>query len=172
MFRLFLCFKFTRIEKFKQMKNYSSLIFLLLTVFSCGTKTNLSTDAVIAETEKKVSKIDANKDLKETKTEGALTDKEGFKDVGAFKYYVLFDENSNELSKIKNIEITNKTITETYYFSDNKLFFITSELANTPVKKIYIHNKRVVAKEHVNSEEDKLLLDKANRFQKAFKKAH
>lgn len=154
------------------MKNYLGFILLLLTVFSCGTKTNLSTDAVVSETEKTVLKIDADKNLKEVLTEGALTDKEGFKDIGTFKYYVLFDESNHALSRIKNIEITNKTVTETYYFSDGKLVFINSESAGTPVKKIYIHNKKVVAKEHVNLEEEKLLLNKVKRFEKAFKEEH
>ncbi|WP_308991541.1 hypothetical protein QLS71_005865 [Mariniflexile litorale] len=153
------------------MKNLGFII-LLLTVLSCGTKTYISKDVAVAEIEKTISKIDANKKLKETITEGALTDKEGFKDIGTFKYYVFFDENTNELSKIKNTEITSKTITEAYYFSDNKLIFITSQIANTPIKKIYIQNKRVISKEHVNEEEEKLLLNKANRFQKAFKKIH
>ncbi|MDO7171057.1 hypothetical protein [Mariniflexile sp. AS56] len=152
------------------MKNLAYIL-LLVTVLSCGTKTTLSTDAAVAKTEKATLKIDANKNLKETLTEGALTDKDGFKDIGTFKYYVFFDENSKELVKIKNIEITSKTITETYYFSDNKLIFITSETANTPAKKIYIQNKKVVAKEQVNAEEQKILLNKATRFQKAFKKA-
>lgn len=153
------------------MKNYLGLIFLL-GFFSCGTKTSLSADATIAQTEKIVSKIETNNNLKETLTEGALTDKEGFKDIGSFKYYVLFNESDNILFRIKNIEITDKTITETYYFSDNKLVFINSKLDNNPDKKIYIHNNRVTAKEHINLEEEKLLLDKAKRFQKAFKKKH
>ena len=153
------------------MKNLGFIV-LLLIVISCGTKTKLSTDAVVAETAKTTSKIDVNKNLKESLTEGALTDKEGFNDIGTFKYYVFFDENSHELSKIKNIEIINNKISETYYFSDNKLISITSETANTPVKKIYIKNKRVVSKEHVNAEDEKLLLAKAKRFQEAFKKEH
>lgn len=156
----------------KQMKNYLGFILLLLTIFSCGTKTNLSTDATVAATEKTTSKIDANKNLKETLSEGTLTDKEGFNDIGTFKYYVFFDENSHELSKIKNVEIINKTISETYYFSDNKLISITSETANTFVKQIYIQKKRVVSIEHINAEDEKLLLDKAKHFQKAFIKAH
>ena len=154
------------------MKNYLGFILLILTVFSCGTKANLSADAAVAATEKTTSKINANKNIKETLSEGALTDKEGFNDIGTFKYYVFFDEKSHELSKIKNVEIINETISETYYFSDNKLISITSETANTPVKKMYIQNKRVVSKEHINAEDEKLLLDKAKRFQKAFIKAH
>ncbi|WP_445736081.1 hypothetical protein [Mariniflexile sp.] len=154
------------------MKNYLSSLFVLLTLVSCGTKTHLSADAVVSETDKTISKIDTNSNLKEIKTEGVLTDTDGFKDIGSFKYYVLFDEKTHELHQIKNIETTNKTLAETYYFSDNKLIHIHSKLSDKPVKKIYLHNKKVVAKEHVTPEEEKLLLDKANRFQKAFQKTH
>ncbi len=151
---------------------YLGFIVLFLMVFSCGTKTKLSKDATVAQTDNTILKIDVDKNLKETLTEGALTDKEGFNDIGTFKYYVFFDENSHELSKIKNIETINITISETYYFSDNKLISITSETANMPIKQIYIQNKRVVSKEHVNAEDEKLLLAKAKRFQEAFKKEH
>ncbi len=154
------------------MTRYFSYIFLMLTVFSCATKTAINTDTMIAETEKKVAEIDSNNQLKETLTEGALTDKKGFKDVGTFKYTVLFDEASNALFRIKNVEITDKTITETYYFSHNELIFIHSETSGVPDKKIVVQNKKVISRQHVTPEEEKLLLAKAHRFQKTFKKAH
>lgn len=138
-----------------------------MTLFSCGSKTVTSADQLVKETETYTSKTDANSNLKETLTEGVLTDIEGFKDIGTFKYYVLFDENTNELYRIKNIEKTEKTITETFYFDKGKLVKVMSATGNS-TKKIYLKNGKVVSSSNISVEEQKLLLDKAKRFKKAF----
>jgi hypothetical protein len=147
----------------------SILSIVLLTILcSCGPKTTTSTDQLVKETETYTSKVDANKSLKETTTEGALTDIDGFKDIGTFKYHVLFDESNNQLYRIKNIEKTDKTITETYYFSKGDLVYVTSVSYNTS-KKIYLNNRgKVIHSSNISPEEQKLLLDKAKRFKKAF----
>lgn len=143
-------------------------ILLLIIVCSCGPKTATSSDQLMKETEVYTSKVDANKNLKETTTEGALTDDAGFKDIGTFKYYVLFDEGTNELYRIKNIEKTDKTITETFYFDKGNLVFVTS-VSNNTSKKIYLNNRgKVIHSSNISPEEQKLLLDKAKRFKKAF----
>ena len=154
------------------MNNLKSIlsILLLTIVCSCGPKTVTSTDKLVKETETYTSKVDDNKNLKETTTEGALTDMDGFKDIGTFKYDVLFDESSNELYRIKNIEKTDKTVTETYYFDKGDLVYVISFSDNT-TKKIYLNNKgKVIHSTNISPEEQKLLLDKAKRFKKAFKK--
>lgn len=152
------------------MNNLKSIlsIVLLATLCSCGPKTLTNTDQLLKKTEMYTSKVDANKKLKETTTEGALTDIDGFKDIGTFKYDVLFDESSNALYRIKNTEKTDKTITETYYFDKGKLIYITSESDNA-TKKIYFNNNgKVIHSSNISPEEQKLLLDKAKRFKKAF----
>ena len=152
------------------MNNLKSILSIvsLAILCSCGPKTVTSTDQLVKETETYISKVDANKDLKETTTEGALTDIDGFKDIGTFKYHVLFDENKNELYRIKNIEKTDKTITETYYFDKGNLIYVTS-VSNNTSKKIYLNNRgKVIHSSNISIEEQKLLLDKAKRFKKAF----
>ncbi len=138
-----------------------------MTLFSCGTKTPSSTEQQLKTIDSYTLKTDANSNLKETLTEGALTDIEGFKDIGTFKYYVLFDENTNELYRIKNIEKTDKTTTETFYFDKGKLVKVMSATGNS-AKKIYLKNGKVVSSSNISIEEQKLLLDKAKRFKKAF----
>ncbi|MCB0446345.1 MAG: hypothetical protein KDD03_02335 [Gelidibacter sp.] len=154
------------------MKNYIHLIVVCLLVVSCGTKTVVNKEMVIKESQSMAAKTDTNKSLKEIKTEGALTDKEGFKDIGTFKYSEFYDEKTNEILKIKNVETTDKTITETYYFEDNNVYLIVSESSQKPTKKIYVHRGKIVSNENTNSDEQQLLLDKAKRFQKSFKKNH
>lgn len=154
------------------MKNYINLIVVCFLVVSCGTKTGINKEMVIKESQSTAAKTDANKSLKENKTEGALTDLEGFKDIGTFKYSEFYDETTNELFKIKNVEITDKTLTETYYFESNTLYLIVSELSQKPTKKLYVHRGKIVSNENANPVEAQLLLDKAKRFQKAFKKNH
>ena len=147
----------------------SILSIILLTILcSCGPKTVTSTDQLVKETETYTSKVDANKNLKETTTEGALTDIDGFKDIGTFKYDVLFDESTNELYRIKNIEKTDKTTSETFYFDKGKLVYVTS-VSNNTSKKIYLNSRgKVIHSSNISIEEQKLLLDKAKRFKKAF----
>src|SRR5690606_27175447 len=147
----------------------SILSIILLTILcSCEQKAVTSTDKLVKETETYTSKVDANKNLKETTTEGALTDIDGFKDIGTFKYDVLFDESTNELYRIKNIEKTDKTTSETFYFDKGKLVYVTS-VSNNTSKKIYLNSRgKVIHSSNISIEEQKLLLDKAKRFKKAF----
>ena len=142
-------------------------IALLTIIFSCGPKITTSTDQLVKEIESYASKVDANKRLKETTTEGALTDVDGFKDIGTFKYYVLFEESTNELYRIKNIEKTDKTITETFYFENGDLVQAISVSSNA-TQKIYLSRGKVIHSSNISPEEQKLLLDKAKRFKKAF----
>lgn len=138
-------------------------------VFSCGPKTTSSKEAQLANTQSYISKIDTNNALKEIISEGVLTDVDGFKDIGSFKYYVLFDEKTNELYRIKNVETTDKIITENFYFENNKLIYISS-VTNNSTKKIYLHKGKVISSSNINPEDQKLLLAKAERFKKAIKK--
>jgi len=146
---------------------YAFLISALL--FSCGTK-KMSTDEIKTTTNTRVSQINANKVLKVETTEGALTDKDGFNDIGKFKYTVYFDENTKDLYRIENVEMTNKTLTETYYFDDNDLFFIKASSKNAPDKTVYTKGFKLLMKKNATDEEAKLLIDKAKRFKSAFKK--
>jgi len=154
------------------MKLKSLLVILIIsTINSCGPKVGKDSNALLKDTKSHISKIDSNKTLKSEFTEGALTDAEGFKDIGTFKYTVYFDENTNELFKIKNVEKTTKSITETYYFQENELVYLKSVSGND-TKIIYLKKGRVVSETNTTSEDQQLLLAKAERFQKAFKKSH
>ncbi|MEO8773097.1 MAG: hypothetical protein ABI263_08085 [Gelidibacter sp.] len=146
-------------------------IFVLALFASCGPKTSKSIADISKETNVYVSKIDANSNLKEEMIEGALADIEGFKDIGKFKYTVYFDEQTNELFKIKNVEITDKTISETYYFNSGDLVRIDTNLEGVS-NKIYVQNNKVISENKTNAAAQKLLLEKAKRFQKAFKNDH
>ena len=161
MFGLFLYSKLTFNVKIKHMKTNISIIALFLIVLSCGTKTGANLDLAIK----------ASNDLA-TKTDGALTDKGGFKDVGSFQHSVFYDKKTNELFKIQNTEITDKTIIETYYFASNNVYLIVSESQQTPTKRVYVKKRKTISSENINSEEENLLLHKALYFQKEFKKSH
>ncbi|WP_040280540.1 hypothetical protein [Psychroserpens damuponensis] len=151
------------------MRNTIAILVLTLIFVSCGTKTKKSTDTIINTTKIYVSKIDNNKTLKEEFTEGALTDEKGFEDIGTFKYSVLFDKDSKELFRIKNVEISKNTVTEYYYFQNHKLVYIVSSTPNQNDKKIYTNgDKKVVSSSNASDDEVKLLLQKAKRFKKSF----
>ncbi len=147
-------------------------ILLAITIFvSCGPKPSKSIAMITKETNAYISKIDSNSNLKEEMIEGALTDAEGFKDIGKFKYSVYFDEKSKELMKIKNVEMTDKTISEIYYFNAGNLVLIEANLSGTP-QKMYVKKNKVISETKTDAATQKLLLDKAKRFQKAFQKEH
>lgn len=151
------------------MKKIIATLILTLILFSCGTKKVKSDDSVINTTETYVSKIDNNKNLKEEFTEGALTDDKGFEDIGRFEYAVLFDKDSKELFRIKNIEISKVTITERYYYHNHNLIYIVSSTPSQSDKKIYTNgDKNVVSSSNASDEEVKLLLAKAKRFKNSF----
>ena len=156
------------------MKFKSILIAIIIvsSLYSCGSKKSVvNKEQLIKEVNSYVLKIDSNKNLKSEITEGALTDIDGFNDIGTFKYTVFFDENIKEVFKIKNIENTDKTITETYYFQDNELVYLKSA-SGTDIKNIYLKKGRVISETNTTSDDLQLLLAKAERFRKAFKKEH
>ncbi|MEO6348367.1 MAG: hypothetical protein ABIO60_10715 [Aquaticitalea sp.] len=155
-----------------KLKSIISAIIMVATLCSCGAK-----KAVVNKEELKkeaisyISNVDNNNNLKKEVIEGALTDSEGFKDIGTFKYTVYFDVNSNKLFKIKNVEMTDKTITESYYFQDNELVYLKSVSGND-TKTIYLKKGRVVSETNTTSDDQQVLLAKAKRFQNAFEKSH
>lgn len=154
------------------MKKYYLYLILVIGLASCGTKVTQNPESLIKEVELYSVKIDEDKNLETETTEGALTDAEGFKDIGKFKSTVFFNKETNELLKITNVETTDKTITENYYFKNNKLSYFDSSSQNSKPKKIYLHNGKVVSSESLSSEEQKLFIAKAKRFQKAFNESH
>lgn len=62
------------------------IIFGILLFSACGTKPRQSAAKLTQEINTYVSEINANSNLKQDVIEGALTDMEGFKDIGTFKY--------------------------------------------------------------------------------------
>lgn len=144
-------------------------IILLLTLsllFSCATKTPQSTASQVKAIDDFVATFNAKSSLKETVTEGVLTDTKGFEDIGTFKYYRLYDENSNALYRIKNVETTDKTITETYYFQNNNLVKITYADPSGH-KAIYLNKNKVISASDLSVEMQRLLIEKAKRFKKS-----
>ncbi len=156
-----------------KMKLKSIVTFLIvLAMYSCGSKkTAVTKDAYVQNITNYISSIDRKQNLKVETTEGALTDAEGFKDIGTFKYTVHYDEKFNELFKIVNIEKTAQNITETYYFKDGDLVFLKSESGNT-VQRLFLKNDKVILNDNISNETQSELIEKANRFYKMFKKNH
>ncbi|MGJ8591215.1 MAG: hypothetical protein ACSHXF_01630 [Aquaticitalea sp.] len=152
---------------------FKSIIALIIisVVYSCGPKVGKNSNAILAETKNYMSQVDSNENLKTEVTEGALTDAEGFKDIGSFTYTIYYDINTNELFKIKNVEKTESTTTETYYFKDNDLIYLQSNSGNN-IKTIYLKKGRVISETNTTSEDQQILLAKGERFQKGFKKSH
>ena len=145
------------------------LAYIILTFlfFSCGSKKSaVSKEELIKATNDYVSKVD-KMTLKTEVTEGALTDEEGFKDIGTFKYTVYFDDNTNEVFKINNFEKTSETIDETYYFKDGKFVFVKFNKAIDGSTKLYNGSLKDGKTEGL-----KFYQNKAERFQKEFKKSH
>lgn len=149
-------------------KSILAILIISSAIYSCGSKKAVvNNEDLIKEVNAYVSKVDNNSGLKKEVTEGALTDAEGFKDIGTFKYTVYFDEKSNEVFKIENIERTDQTVSETYYFKNNEFVFVK-------------FNKQIDGKTQLyngslkdgNTESLNFYKDKAKRFQKSFKKSH
>jgi hypothetical protein len=76
------------------------------------------------------------------------------------------------LYRIKNTEITNNTVTENFYFNNNKLVFITTKTENASPIEMYILNGKVVNNKTGHSQYAEVLLNKARLFQKEFIKTH
>ena len=149
-----------------------AFVLILIIVFaSCGPKPSKSIASITKETNAYISNIDANSNLKEEMVDGALTDTEGFKDIGKFKYTVYFDGQTKELFKIENVEMTNKTLSETYYFNNGNLVLIKTNLEGTS-NKMYVQKNKIVSETKMDASRQKLLLEKANRFKKIFEKEH
>jgi hypothetical protein len=144
------------------------LVFSL--VYSCNT-TKLN-QTKMNETDAYVLKINNNKTLEESYVEGVLTDVSGNLDQGHFKYNTFFDNKTNELYRIKNTEITSNSVTENFYFNNNKLVFITTKTENASPIEMYILNGKVVNNKTGHSQYEEVLLNKARLFQKEFIKTH
>lgn len=153
------------------MKTYYLYLVLVVILGSCGTKVPESPQTLIKESELYSKNIDADKNLESEMIEGALTDAEGFKDIGTFRYTVFFDKETKDLMKIVNIESTDKTITESYYFENNKLNYFYAS-GNPNPQKLYLKKGKVVSSENISSSEQKLFLAKAKRFQREYSKTH
>lgn len=149
-----------------------SLGLLFLTIIACGSKTVKSSDAVLKDTKAIVEKINSNTQLEASVVEGVLTDASGTKDTGHFKYSVYFDAQTKILNRIKNVETTQKTVTENFYFKNNKLVFISVEAEGETKKEAYIVNGNVINETSIDADYLKILLNKAKMFQKEFKKSH
>ena len=147
------------------------ILLVLAFFFSCGPKPSKSIAVITKETNTYISLVDANSNLVEEMIEGALADAEGFEDIGKFKYTVYFDGQTNELFKIKNVEITDKNISETYYFKSGDLVLIDTNLGGTS-NKIYVQKNKIISETKTDAPTQKLLLEKAKRFQKEFQKEH
>lgn len=153
------------------MTKYFQILLVLVLFTSCGSKPSKSIAVITKETDAYISKVDANSSLQEEMMEGALSDAEGFKDIGKFKYTVYFERKTKALYKIQNVEITDKTISETYYFKDGDLVFIDANLGRTS-NKMYVHRSTIISETKTDAATQKVLLEKAKRFQKAFRKEH
>ncbi len=151
------------------MKNkFILLAIMTATMFSCGSKKSIvNKEVLIKEIDSYVSKVDSNKGLKSEIIEGALTDAEGFNDIGTFKFTVFFDEGTNEVFKIENIEKTDQAISETYYFKNEDFVFVKFNKQVEGVTQLYDGNLK-----DGKAESLKFYKDKAKRFQKSFKKSH
>ncbi len=147
---------------------YIITVILIAMLYSCGTKKSaVSKEELIKHVNAYVSTVNNNQNLKKEVTEGALTDAEGFNDIGTFKYTVFYDETTKELFKIENIEKTDKTIQETYYFKNNDFVFVKFNKLIDGEKKLYNSPIKDGKTESLN-----FYGNKAKRFQKAFEKSH
>ena len=153
------------------MKKAFQILFVLAIFSSCGPKPNSSIALIIKETDAYVSQVDANSSLEVELMEGALTDPEGFKDIGKFKYTVYFDSKTKALYKIMNVESTDTTISETYYFRGADLVFINYDVDGTATK-MYVQKNKIISETRTDVATQKLLLEKGKRFQKVFQREH
>lgn len=148
--------------------NFSFLILLFISL-SCGPRPSASIAKQVQDTEGYVTSVNNNVNLEHKTTEGALTDAEGFKDVGTFIYTVFFDADTKKLVKIKNIETTHRTLSETYFYKNEKLVFIHIN-EDGKEQDLFIHGNKVISETTLDMDMQKLLLSKAKRFEKNFKK--
>ncbi|MGS2725514.1 hypothetical protein ACU8DI_02815 [Psychroserpens sp. BH13MA-6] len=149
-------------------KNSVIIIGLVLLLLSCGNKVASDAD-VIKTIDSYRSKVDNDQSLTKETTEGALTDEEGYEDIGRFEYSVFFNQNPRALYKITNKEITDQTISESYYFQDHNLVFIEKTNSGSAPQKMYTKgDKNVLSSSEINDDDIEVLLKKARRFKNAF----
>ncbi|WP_037348820.1 hypothetical protein [Sediminibacter sp. Hel_I_10] len=151
----------------KKLCLYSVVLGLML---SCGPKTTASKTEVVNTTKTYVSEVESNTKLKAITKKGALTDLEGLQDIGYFTYTEYVDAETNALLRIKNVETTDKTITENYYFNNGELVLIKLSPKGQADKYIYTRGQKILSATNVNAVEKELYLNKAKRFKKAFYK--
>ena len=138
---------------------------------ACGPKSTASEPITLEATNTYVSEVESdNQLLKETK-KGALTDKEGFKDIGYFTYTTYTDKKTGQLVRIKNVETIEGTTTENYYFNDDVLVLIKISETDETNKFIYTNGNKIRTAPNVKAVEKTMYLNKAKRFKKAFKKS-
>ncbi|MGB3606751.1 hypothetical protein [Psychroserpens sp.] len=150
------------------MKHHLLFLMVIILSCSCGNKVVQSDDAQLKTIDTYIAEVNRNSNLTSNLTEGALTDLEGFKDIGTFKYTVYFDERSRELFRIKNIEMVDETIEENYYFQNHELVYVTSVISGKRDKTMYTQGfKKAISRSNISDDEEKLLLKKAKRFKNA-----
>ena len=145
------------------------LIILGITLLSCGASKSINEDELMKNLNDYTTKIDENKTLEQTVSDGVLTDLQGAEDIGTYKYYVNFDKESEDLYHIKNVEKTGNVRDENYYFKENKLVVVIVKSSVAKDKKIYLHKGKIMSSENIDSKESDLLLAKAKRFQNEYK---
>ncbi|MBQ0767800.1 MAG: hypothetical protein KBT58_00800 [Bizionia sp.] len=143
---------------------------ITLIIVACGPKP--TNDGFVKSIDAYTSKIEGATDMKTTLTKGALTDVSGFNDIGTFSYQEKFSQDEHVLFQITNVEKTDQTVTENYYFKADELVLITSKSDSGSTRKLYIKNGRVLARVNIGKAQEELLIDKAKLFRKQFKSAH
>ena len=144
---------------------------MLITISSCGTKVNKPVADIIKETTSYTTKINNNNHLSKITTEGVLTDVSGFKDIGKYTLNTYFDKQNNQLYRVENRETTDKIRVENFYFKENALVLVSSQINKESAKKLYVHNDKVINESNMDADYQKTLLAKAHLFRKEFMKA-
>lgn len=144
-------------------------IFIILfasTFFSCGSKkASANMDEHINATNAYASKVDNGALISES-MEGALTDADGFRDIGTFKQTVYFDGNNKQLLKINNVEKTTQTIDETYYYKEGNLVLISLLGPDIKSRMIYVKGSKAIHPTGAVDGREKILIEKGKRLRK------
>tara|TARA_R110002049_G_scaffold37208_1_gene117534 strand:- start:95102 stop:95569 length:468 start_codon:yes stop_codon:yes gene_type:complete len=147
------------------------VLVMLVVLSSCGTKVKKPIEDVLKEIDSYVSEINRKENISKTSSEGVLTDASGFKDTGKYTLNTYYNKLNNTLYRIENIEITNKVIAENFYFKENDLVFVSTHTNKEAPEKLYIYKDKIINKSNMDSEHQKILLNKASLFKKEFEKA-
>ncbi|QDO93405.1 hypothetical protein FNB79_05245 [Formosa sediminum] len=148
------------------------IIVICATVWSCGVNKHLDSSNLISDIEAYISKVDSDNSLEESTVEGALTDTEGFEDIGTFKSHRRFNPTTKTLYRIENIENienTGDTRAERYYFRDNSLVAVRVNSSPTNNKNIYLNEGKIISSSNIDLEEAELLIVKGERFKNEYK---